>query len=214
MKLTKPLFLLCSLLVFASCGEPSASSKKAEAKKEVEETIENTGILGGIQKAAQALEGIEEDLKSGETAEVVSFRDMKEVLPSKFKGAEMEFKKGENSQMMGFKISTVSADYKYGDGALNVTINDAGGISVAKLALAAWTSVQIDRETADGYERTREIDGHKAYEKYDSRRQRGELAILLDDRFLVTAKGNKIDPDDMEDFLDDINLRKLRRLAK
>jgi hypothetical protein len=206
----------CFLIFFALLFLLSCSSQEQKKAEEIAKTFEKEkeGLLGGLKKASEALEGIGKDVENKDNVEIVGFRELKEVLPEKFKGGERLFKSGENTEVMGFKISSVKADYKIGDsGEINLTVSDGGGVSAAKLALAAWTMIKVDKETANGYERTSLIDGDKAYEKYDSRSKRGEVSVLINDRFLVSAKGRNVEMDDILDLLDDINKRKLGRLA-
>ena len=75
--------------------------------------------------------------------------------------------------------------------------------------MAAWSNVEVDRESEDGYERTTTIDGHKAYEKYDSKTQRGEYSVIVDDRFIVTMEARNVDEDDFKDAFRQIKWKSL-----
>ena len=72
--------------------------------------------------------------------------------------------------------------------------------------MAFWSNLEIDKETEDGFERTTEIDGHKAYMKYDRRREQSEIAVIFDNRFLAVAKGKGIDFDDLQEIVEDLDL--------
>jgi len=204
------------LFLFSGCLIFSCSSKEQQQAEEISKQFEKEkeGLLGGLKKASEALEGIGKDVEHKDNVEIVGFRELKEVLPNEFNGAERLFKSGENTEVMGFKISTVKAEYKMGDkGNITLSVSDGGGVSAAKLALAAWTMIKVDKETANGYERTSLIDGDKAYEKYDSRSKRGEVSVLMNDRFLVSAKGKNVEMDDILNLVEDINKKKLSSLA-
>ena len=95
---------------------------------------------------------------------------------------------------------------------MEVNIVDSGGMALASLGAAAWTMLDVDRETDDGYERTTTIDGYKAYEKFDSRRGEAEISIFYKDRFLVAIKGDNLKKGDAEKVLDRLDLGDLDKL--
>lgn len=51
--------------------------------------------------------------------------------------------------------------------------------------MASWASVEIDRETETGYEKSTVLGGNKAFEKYDTRSRRGEIKVLVGGRFIA-----------------------------
>lgn len=50
---------------------------------------------------------------------------------------------------------------------------------LAGMTAFAWSWAEIDKESDDGFERTFEYKGHKAYEKYDTNYKNGEYRYLL-----------------------------------
>lgn len=63
---------------------------------------------------------------------------------------------------------------------------DAGGTSM-QMDMAAWSVVEVDKETENGYEKTGKMGDYKSFEKYDNTNKDGELAILVNKRFIVTG---------------------------
>lgn len=211
--------MLCMLSSCVGCGRQQAEAEaEAEAGTEIEESVDkladdlNDDIAGALNKMQDALKDMEKNLKDGEKVEIADFRDLKEVMPKRLLGMERYSHTGEKSGVTGFKISQATAKYKDGDRRLEVNIVDSGGMALASLGAAAWTMLDVDRETDDGYERTTTIDGYKAYEKFDSRRGEAEISIFYKDRFLVAIKGDNLKKGDAEKVLDRLGLSDLDKL--
>ena len=211
--------MLCMLSSCVGCGRQQAEAEaEAEAGTEIEESVDkladdlNDDIAGALNKMQDALKDMEKNLKDGEEVEIADFRDLKEVMPKRLLGMERYSHTGEKSGVTGFKISQATAKYKDGDRRLEVNIVDSGGMALASLGAAAWTMLDVDRETDDGYERTTTIDGYKAYEKFDSRRGDAEISIFYKDRFLVAIKGDNLKKGDAEKVLDRLDLGDLDNL--
>ncbi|NRB48111.1 MAG: transposase [Saprospiraceae bacterium] len=205
--------MLCMLSSCVGCGRQQAEAEaEADAETEIEETMEkladdlNDDLAGALNKVQDALKDVEKNLKSGEEVEVANFRDLKEILPKRMLGMERHSHTGEKSGVTGFKISQATAKYKDGDRRLEINIVDSGGMALASLGAAAWTMLDVDRETDDGYERTTTIDGYKAYEKFDSRRGEAEISIFYKDRFLVNIKGDNLKRGEAEKILNRLEL--------
>jgi roadblock/LC7 domain-containing protein len=112
---------------------------------------------------------------------------------------------------MGFKISTAEGRYRDDNGSIEVNIIDVAGTG-ALMGMAAWSMIDMDKETDDSYEKTTKYKGNKAYEKYDSKNKDGEMAVIVGNRFVVTVKGNNVEFDKIKATLDDIDLGKLEDL--
>ena len=112
--------------------------------------------------------------------------------------------------MAGFNVSTVKARYKKEDKSINIEMIDAGGLGSAMMGLAAWSMLQIDKESDNGFERTTTYKDYKAFEKCN--RSNCEFSIFVADRFLLNVNGNNVNIDDLHDIVDDIGLQKLEAL--
>ncbi len=159
------------------------------------------GIQNGIADALQEASDALRNNSNGEEVEVMGFRDLKEIMPGRLLGMERTKHTGEKTSAMGFAISQAEAEYEDGAQNLEVQVVDAGQFGMMKMGVAAWATMEIDRESDTGYERTIEIDGHKAYEKWDAHSGRAELILLYKDRYIITLKGDGLDEDDMRKAL-------------
>lgn len=160
-----------------------------------------------LNEIGKALEGINLNIKKdGKEVEIINFRELKKLLPSSIDGMERKSSEGQTTGFGGMKVSVAEAEYRDGDQRLDLVITDTGGLGAALMGMAFWSNLEMDKETEDGFERTTEIDGHKAYMKYDRRREQSEIAVIFDNRFLAVAKGKGIDFDDLQEIVEDLDL--------
>lgn len=195
-------FLSCTMLL-TSCG----GNKEKEAEEKAAENGSPADALQAIADKAKAM-------GDREAVDPIDFRKLKDLLPEKLSGMSRTEATGEKSGAMGFTVSTAQAKYK-GDSneSLDIEIVDTGGIAgVSTMALAAWSIAEIDKETANGYERTTQIDGHKAFEKYDNQDKSGEINVLVGDRYVVNVQGDNVTVDQLKEALNGIDLGKLGEL--
>lgn len=196
----KVVALLFSSTLLLNCG----GKEKEEAQQEPK-----TGLEAIQQFAEKAKE-----LENKEPVDPVDFRKLKALLPEEASGFSRKESSGEKTGMSGFNISKADGTYKKGeDASIDVEILDTGGIAGLALAgFAAWTMMDVDKETETGYEKSVKIDGHKAYEKYNSTAKNGELHLMVGNRYIVNLDGNNVTMEQMKDFLKGINLSELAEL--
>lgn len=192
--------LLCAPLLM-NCG-----GKTAEEKQEEEASVSAMGAVGALKEmAAQA-----EDMQKNGITKAVDFRVLKELLPTSAAGLERKEATGEKNGAAGFTIATATGKYANADNTetIELTLVD-GGATPMVMGLAAWSMMEVDKETADGYEKTSIMGDYKSYEKYDNGDKSGEIAVLVNRRFIVTAKGRGISMDKLKATLEDTDLEKL-----
>lgn len=208
-KMYFPLLLL--VLLLAACGGPSA--EETEREESEENGFSSNIATDDPQTIEEAVEEVRNSLKGdGELKEVVDFRALKELLPASLMGMDRTEHNGEKAGAFGMNMSTASAKYEDGSQSMEVSIIDFAGISGALSGMASWANIDVDRESDDGFERTIELNGYKAFEKYDSKRKYGELSVIVEDRFIVNIKGEDIKAQDMRKALQKIGLKKLAKL--
>ena len=199
MKTTRILIsFLLSAFLLTNCGK---SKEEEEAKEEPKTGME---ALQNMAKEAEKMS------KEG-PKEVVDAKLLKELLPADADGMARKEASSEKTGAMGFQISTAEGRYRDDNSSIDIDIVDAAGTG-AMIGMAAWTMVEMDKETETGYEKTTTYKDRKAYEKYDKNSKSGEMAVIVANRFVVTVKGNNVDFDKIKSTLDDIDLGKLADL--
>lgn len=200
----RTLFLLMLMGLFAAgCGFDS--SKKESDKSD--EPTENDDPISAMQKAVK-------DATGGGGGETVDHRSLRDLLKENMRGGfERTSYSSQKSGAMGFNVSTAEAEYDGGGGRkIRVSIVDTGGMGMALMGMAAWSSVEIDQENSDGWERTSTFQGYKSFEKYNKSSQNTELAVIIENRFIVNFEGSNCDMEDLKDFAEAIDMDDLKKL--
>ena len=167
------------------------------------------GLQEGLDEMTSGLSKMLQNIKievDGDGTEAVDFRELKALLPDHLMGMKRTSHTGERSGIKGLQVSVAKAEYEDDDRRLEISIVDGGSFPIANIAQAGWSMVDVDKEDKNGYERTTTIDGQKAFEKYNEKWEEGELAILIDDRFIVSIKGKGINEDDLQRALKRLDL--------
>ncbi|MFC5412675.1 transposase [Larkinella bovis] len=201
-----PVFLLATTLLM-SCG-----GSKDEEKTDSEDDGTSISASASVKALEKMAEQAEEMQKKG-PVETVDFRKLKELLPADADGLTRKEATGEKNGMAGFNISTAKGEYRNDDDSQSIEVNivDAGGTG-ALMGLAAWSIIEVDKETENGYEKTTKFGDYKSYEKYDNGSKSGEIAVLVNDRFIVTAKGTGVEMAKIKATLEDVGLSKLAEM--
>ena len=226
------LLMLCLFGIFSnSCSQGPAANEQDDSKEmtapnpEEEESssdgelkIEVNGEEVTVQGLENAINSLQEKLSEAidETAdgggEVVDFRTLKAKLPNKINRMKRIHAEGEKTGAFGIKVSKANATYEDDNRKLEVEILDTGGMGFAKIGLAAYAQIEIDKESDYGFERTYTEDEVKYHVKYDQRNQEGFFKAFVDERFFVNIEGWGIDAADLEKAMRSIGPKSLIKL--
>jgi len=195
--------VLAVSILAVGCG----LGEKAERIKEMAEAAEERLAAGDSAGALGAFLG------GGEAVQPVDFRKLKELLPENLEDLPRENATGEKSSMMGLGTSKAEGRYRAEgqSGGIDVSILDFGSMRGITMMGFGWAMVDIDTESENGYERTVKYEGHPAYVKYESGSDwsRGEMSVMVADRFVVTAKGNNVTDEAIRKALDRVDIDEL-----
>lgn len=160
-----------------------------------------------LNEISKALEGVNFNVKKdGKEVEIINFRELKKLMPESISGMNRTSAEGQTTGFGGMKVSVAEAEYREGNQRLDLTITDTGGLGAALMGMAFWSNLEVDKETDNGFERTTEINGNKAYMKYDRKSEKSEIAVIYNNRFLVVADGRGIDFDDLQEIVEDLDV--------
>ena len=197
-------------------NKDSALGKLQELGKKMEESnkkIEAAGKSGDPNaQAAAALEGLGTLLGGGKHVDPIGIDQLKPFVPDTFAGLPKKTSKAEKTGIAALMIS--KAEATYGDGAdkrVTLEISDTGGAS-GLVGLASWASLQQESDDDNGSERTLKVDGRLVHEKSSKRGGTNELALVLGERFVVTASGEGVDLKDLRAAVTSLDLRKLESM--
>lgn len=149
---------------------------------------------------------------NGPVVEPVDQALLKAMLPETIGSMKRNKFEADKVAMANFKLSKAEAGYADDQGhTANLTITDAGGAAPFAM-LAAWSLIEQESETDDGYEKMGKVDGRAVHEKYNKKTQDGEYSVVVGNRFLVEAQGHQVDMPTLKQAVNGIGLDKLEAL--
>ena len=168
-----------------------------------------------IQDAMNQVQDAMKQLNDGEEVEVVNFRELQKMMPEKVDGYERTSKGGETAGAMGMNVSTAEATYEKDGQKIELNIIDTGGLGMAMMGIAAWSTVTVDREDENGYERTGKLDGYKSYEKFRKNGGKSQVSVIVDDRFIIQAEARikkESQMDELRDLIKEVDPSSLSKM--
>ncbi|MBN1464936.1 hypothetical protein JXA02_04195 [candidate division KSB1 bacterium] len=192
------LLLLCSIA-------PRCSAERPE---------KDAGIAAQVEELESVVGDVAQSLAAQTKIEPVDYNDLKKMLPTQLRGFKQTDVKGERTSMLGLRLSQAEAEFEgKKDGRIKMSIIDFGSVKgIAGKAMLAWMSAEIDNESDDGYEKTTDYRGYKAYEKYSYEEQEGKLSVIVEERFLVNVEGSNTDMASIKRAMSGVDLKKLKKL--
>ena len=194
----------------------SPAGKLEEFSKKLEEStkkVEAAGKTGDPNaQAAAAIESLGTLLGGGKRVDPVGIETLKPLVPETFVGLPRTASNAEKSGIAGLMVSQAEATYTDGaDKHVTLEIADTGGVS-GLTALAGWAGVEGEKEDDSGSEKTHKADGRLMHEKSATNGGTNEFAIVLADRFVVTAKGRGVTLDALKQAVSGLDLEKLEQM--
>ena len=188
--------IIISLLFVGCFGESNEEKQKIKEEEKVEE-----GITGALKQLEKALD----DVQDGEKKPPVDKEKLKALFPDNIKDMKRVSREVQSGNMVGVSGVHANAKYRGEDGRLELSVVDGGGLGSTLLDIAGKNlNLEIDKETEHGYERTTEIDGHRALEKYNAQTKRGEITIFAFKQFVVSVKGKGLDMKEIKKVLSNL----------
>ena len=224
-KLVLPTLLIFSIFL-SGCFLPGKTEEERK-KEELEESMEELGesieevaenlsenIEGGVAEAMKGVEKAISGLSDGEKKGAINFRKLKELMPESLAGMERTKVKGSTTGFAGFKASVAEATFKQDDKKVEIKLIDGAGLGLAIMGAAAWSKVEFDEESDDGYKRTTTFDGHKALEDCKNDHRRCNLSMIAHSRFVLTLEGRNVDMDHLKKMVRTMDIDQLLDMAE
>ena len=194
----------------SALGKLQALGDKLEESGKKAEAAAKAGDRNA--EAAAALEGLGTLLGGGTRVEPLSTEQLKPFVPETLAGLPRKSSSVEKSGLASFMVSKAEATYSDGNNkTVRFELTDSGGMS-GLLGLASWAGVQGEREDDQGVERTQKVGGRLVHEKMSKTGGANEFAVVLGDRFIVSATGDGVDFDALKAAVSDLDLDKLESM--
>jgi hypothetical protein len=191
-------------LFAGACGKSEEQKQAEKAAEDLKKAAESLGQAAAQAGTAAAAQGTTDMAKAmagmaaamggktadGKPVEPIAFQSLQTALPE-VSGWEMDKPEGER-MASPIPYSKIEADYRNGDQRIDMSITDTALSAMFLTPLRMAVGAGFSRETSDGYEKATTVSGQPAIEKWDSGSKRGELQILVSDRFVVEIVGHDI----------------------
>ncbi|HTM26629.1 MAG TPA: Yip1 family protein [Vicinamibacterales bacterium] len=191
-------------------GKLEAIGKKLEENNKKMEAAAKAGDTNA--QAAAAAETLGTLLGGGKRVEPVSIDQLKAFVPDAMAGLPKTASNAEKSGFAGLMVSKAEATYDDKAGKrVKLEISDTGGVS-GLMAFAGWAGVEGEKEDDNGSERTTRINGRLTHEKSSKTGGTNEFAVVIGDRFVVSATGNGVDLGALKSAVSSLDLGKLESM--
>ena len=128
-----------------------------------------------------------------------------------FAGLPKTSSNAEKNGLAGIMVSKAEAEYRNDNGKhARLEVTDTGGVS-GMLGLASWVGVEGDKDSDSESERTQKVNGRLVHQKVSKTGGTNEFAVVLGDRFVVSATGN-VAIDELKSAVSSIDLAKLEAM--
>ena len=217
----------------SACGPSADQVAREEAMKKLEQAakeMEAAGkrmeagaakggqdvgaAVGDMMKALGGVAGAAAGAAGAGSFEPVDFRKLKEALPQDLAGFEKGESSGEKNNAFGIAVSEAKQSFRTADGSKRVRfeITDPGSLAGPFALANMWMNVEIDKETGDGYEKTSTVGGRKLHEKWNKSGKRGEVQMVVGNRFMVEVDAEGIEMNDVKSLVSKIDVAKLEAM--
>jgi hypothetical protein len=164
-----------------------------------------------------ALQFVRADQPATKPSDPVDFRKLKEALPAELLGIRRTEANGEKNAMGQFKISHAHGSYvkdadKDDAPRVEVDITDYSGTQGMAEAMAAWATMELDRESDTGYEKTTTVGDYPALETYTNEGKYGQLQVFVAKRFIVQVTTTNVPADQLKKIGEELKVEKLAEL--
>jgi hypothetical protein len=165
----------------------------------------------GAAQANAAMNALGTLLGGGARVEPVQLDQLRPFVPETFAGLPRTDSSSERAGVAGIMIARAEARYGSGDRSATLELQDTGGVS-GLMGLASWMGVEGEREDASGTERNARVNGRLTHERTSRDGGANEYAVVLAERFVVSASGRGVSVDELRAAVSGLNLSGLEAL--
>ncbi len=200
----KNLILIPSLLVIIACKK----EEKKQPKSEIGSAIENITNVG---KMSASVDNIQKNMEELKSKTPVTNDELKALIPENLFGLKRtEISIGAMSVM---NLHSAEATFKSDQKKITINIVDGAGEAGGSLVSVLMMTLNADMEknTENGFEKTQEINGSKAFvsEKKSGDNLYSEIKLIQNKRYMIEASGNGFSVDELAKAISEIDLAQL-----
>ena len=170
-----------------------AAGQAAAGAQQAAGGAQPTGQAAASQQLAQGMQQVAQGLQQIQAAQgdVVNHEQLKALLPETL-GAWTRRTSRSHQVAMPFKVSNAEAQYQNGDSTMDVKIMDAALNQLILAPMSMFLVAGYEEKTDDGYKKYSPVAGSPGYEEWQGNTRRGEVTVILNNRFVVQATGHNV----------------------
>lgn len=191
-------------------GKLQELGNKLEKSGRKMEAAEKSGDKNA--QAAAAFESLGTLFGGGRRVDPVATDQLKMFVPESLAGLPRTASSAEKTGIAGLMVS--KAEARYGDGAgksITLDISDTGGVS-GLMGLVSWAGVEGEKEDERGSEKTQRVGGRLVHERTSKTGGTNEFAIVLGNRFVVSAKSDDVGINELKAAVSSLDLARLESM--
>ncbi|MCB2018049.1 MAG: YIP1 family protein [Hydrogenophaga sp.] len=135
-------------------------------------------------------------------------------VPAKLGDLERTSIEARADEAMGMKFSSVTSEYGNDKGRIELKVQDIGAMPALAMAMGAWASSTVSKETQNEVEKVYKKDGVAVKEEYRKDGSRAEMSMLLANGVLIELTGDNVDMDGVRASMDSLDLKGLSGLQR
>ncbi|MEQ1757687.1 MAG: Yip1 family protein [Vicinamibacterales bacterium] len=193
----------------STLGRLEQLGRQAEqAGREIDSAGRSNDPGAAAAAAATALGSL---LGGGARVEPVALEVLQPLVPETFAGLTRTTNNSERAGLAGIMIARAEATYGAGERTATLEVQDTGGVS-GLVGLASWMGVEGQRENDSYAERNGRVNGRFTHEKRSKTGDDHEFALVLGERFIVSARGRGMTLDELKAAVSALDLAKIEAL--
>jgi len=178
-------FMLASLVVgtlaASGCGGSEPQTANPPASAATPQTLSDAAALAAAQSTPVA--------KQLDAA--VDFQKLIALLPEGH-GWTRSKPKGEQVSVGG-AMSLAKAEYQRGDASIDLEITDSSFNQMVLSPLTMFLAAGFSERSGADYAKSTPVAGNPGFEKWNNGARRGEVTVVVGNRFIVQATGRNVD---------------------
>lgn len=186
------------------------TAKIEEASRKMQEA-QNKGDQAAAGKAMGDMMGA---ALGGKAGNPIPPDVLKALVPEKLAGLNRTSLEARSDAAMGLSFSSVQASYGNDTQTLDVKVQDLGAVPALALAMGAWASSTVERETQTEVERVYKKDGVSFKEEYAKDGSRAEMSMMLGNGVMLEVTGHGAGMDTVRAALASLDVKALATLAR
>ena len=150
----------------------------------------------------------------GQGGKPIAPEALQAFVPAKLGAMERSAIEARTDNAMGMSFSSVTSEFRNDKGRVEVKVQDIGAMPALMMAMGAWASSTVNRETQTEVEKVYKKDGVAVKEEYRKDGSRAEMTMMLANGVMIEVTGDNVDMDGVRTALNSLDLKGLSAIAR